>query len=70
MSAIKLALMAKQMRAQAAQALQADPIAIVGMACRLPGGADTPDRFWQLLCDGVCTVREVPTDRWKGNGLV
>ena len=66
-SALKLALMAKQVRAQAARALQADPIAIVGMACRLPGGADTPDRFWQLLRDGVCVVREVPSDRWNGD---
>ena len=67
-SALKLALMAKQVRAQAAQALQADPIAIVGMACRLPGGADTPERFWQLMRDGVCAVRDVPPDRWNGNG--
>jgi acyl transferase domain-containing protein len=67
-SALKLALMAKQVRAQAAQALQADPIAIVGMACRLPGGADTPDRFWRLMQDGVCAVRDVPPDRWDGNG--
>ena len=57
-SALKLALMAKQVRAQAGQVLQADPIAIVGMACRLPGGADTPDRFWQLMRDGVCAVGE------------
>ena len=67
-SAFRLALMAKQVRAQAAQALQADPIAIVGMACRLPGGADTPDRFWQLMRDSVCAVRDVPPDRWNGNG--
>ena len=37
MSAVKLALMAKQMRAQAETALRADPIAIIGMACRVPG---------------------------------
>jgi acyl transferase domain-containing protein/NADPH:quinone reductase-like Zn-dependent oxidoreductase len=66
-SALKLALMAKQVRAQTAQALQADPIAIVGMACRLPGGADTPDRFWQMMRDGVCAVREAPPDRWDGD---
>jgi acyl transferase domain-containing protein/NADPH:quinone reductase-like Zn-dependent oxidoreductase len=66
-SALKLALMAKQVRAQTAQALQADPIAIVGMACRLPGGADTPDRFWQVMRDSVCAVREAPPDRWNGD---
>jgi acyl transferase domain-containing protein/NADPH:quinone reductase-like Zn-dependent oxidoreductase len=66
-SALKLALMAKQVRAQAVQALQADPIAIVGMACRLPGGADTPDRFWRLMRDSACVVREVPPGRWNGD---
>ena len=65
MSAVKLALMAKQMRAQSAQALRSDPIAIVGMGCRLPGGANTPEGLWRLLCDGIETAREVPSDRWK-----
>jgi acyl transferase domain-containing protein len=64
-SALKLALMARQVRARSAQALLADPIAVVGMGCRLPGGADTPDRFWLLLLEGVETVREVPPDRWN-----
>jgi len=38
-------------------------IAIVGLACRFPG-ANGPDEFWQLLKDGVDTVREVPSSRW------
>jgi acyl transferase domain-containing protein/NAD(P)-dependent dehydrogenase (short-subunit alcohol dehydrogenase family)/acyl carrier protein len=66
-SAIKLALMAREVRAQAVPVLQADPIALVGMACRLPGGADTPDRLWQLLCDGVETVGDIPRDRWDSD---
>ena len=37
------------------------------MACRVPGGGDTPAQFWQLLRDGVDTVREVPADRWDGD---
>ena len=40
------------------------PIAIVGLACRLPGGADTPARLWSLLSDGVDAVGEVPAERW------
>ena len=68
-SAIKLALMAKQVRAQAEQVLRGDPIAIVGMACRVPGGGNTPAEFWRLLRNGVDCVREVPADRWDGNAF-
>ena len=64
LSALKLALLAKEVRAQAQQVLRADPIAIVGMACRVPGGGDTPQDFWRLLKDGVDAVREVPPERW------
>ncbi|MBD2257782.1 type I polyketide synthase [Pseudanabaena sp. FACHB-2040] len=40
-----------------------EPIAIVGLGCRLPG-AENPRAFWQLLCEGHDAVREVPPDRW------
>src|SRR4051812_14159354 len=39
-------------------------IAIVGIGCRFPGGADSPDAFWRLLRDGVDAISEVPADRW------
>jgi acyl transferase domain-containing protein len=41
-----------------------EPIAIVGMGCRFPGGANDPETFWKLLSDGVDAIREVPEDRW------
>lgn len=41
-----------------------EPIAIIGMACRFPGGADAPAAFWRLLRDGVDATSEVPKDRW------
>jgi acyl transferase domain-containing protein/acyl carrier protein len=41
-----------------------EPIAIVGMACRFPGGSTDPDKFWALLRGGVDAVTEVPKDRW------
>jgi acyl transferase domain-containing protein len=44
---------------------QCEPIAIIGMACRFPGGAVTPDDYWRLLSDGVDAVSEVPPDRWN-----
>ncbi len=41
----------------------AQPIAIVGMACRLPGAANT-EEFWKLIAERRCAVTEVPSDRW------
>lgn len=67
LSAVKLALMAKAARTQAAGLLRADPIAIVGMACRIPGGGTSPEAFWDLLCTGGDAVREVPADRWDAD---
>ncbi|MEV5977412.1 SDR family NAD(P)-dependent oxidoreductase [Streptomyces sp. NPDC052114] len=47
----------------ASTATDDDPIAIVGMGCRFPGGADTPDALWQLLASGGDAVAEFPSDR-------
>ncbi|WUI09930.1 type I polyketide synthase [Micromonospora sp. NBC_00421] len=47
----------------AAAAVSDEPIAIVAMGCRFPGGADTPERLWQLLAAGGDAVGEFPTDR-------
>lgn len=41
-----------------------DPIAIVGMGCRFPGGADSPAQFWELLQRGIDASSEVPAGRW------
>ncbi|MBY8849750.1 polyketide synthase, partial [Saccharothrix sp. MB29] len=40
-----------------------DPIAIVAMACRLPGGVTAPDDLWQVLLDGADVLSGFPTDR-------
>ncbi|MGP8297707.1 type I polyketide synthase [Streptomyces inhibens] len=42
----------------------AEPIAIVGMGCRFPGGANSPDAYWMLLRDGRDAISPVPGDRW------
>jgi acyl transferase domain-containing protein len=45
-----------------------EPIAVVGLSCRLPTAA-TPRQFWDLLRDGVDTITEAPADRWNHPGL-
>jgi acyl transferase domain-containing protein/acyl carrier protein len=44
-----------------------DDIAIIGMGLRLPGGANSPKEFWELLREGRDAVVEVPQGRWDGN---
>ncbi|KAK8104435.1 uncharacterized protein PG998_011468 [Apiospora kogelbergensis] len=43
---------------------QDSKLAIVGMACRMPSDADTPERFWELLVEGRDTLSVVPPDRF------
>ncbi|MFC7548700.1 SDR family NAD(P)-dependent oxidoreductase [Plantactinospora sp. GCM10030261] len=45
-----------------------EPIAVVGLACRVPG-ADGPDEFWRLLRDGVDATGPVPRGRWDVDAL-
>ena len=43
------------------------PIAVIGMACRLPGGIDSPDLLWEALLRGDDLVTEIPADRWDAD---
>ncbi|MFF9011333.1 beta-ketoacyl synthase N-terminal-like domain-containing protein, partial [Streptomyces goshikiensis] len=49
--------------ASAGAALQDDPIAIVGMSCRYPGGVETPEDLWRLVVGGVDAISEFPQGR-------
>ncbi|NEQ80604.1 MAG: acyltransferase domain-containing protein, partial [Moorea sp. SIO2I5] len=59
----------KEMRSrlEAVNKAQTEPIAIVGMACRFPGGANDPSTYWSLLHDGIDAITPVPPDRWDVN---
>ncbi|MBE9080529.1 polyketide synthase [Romeria aff. gracilis LEGE 07310] len=56
----------RQLKARVAELerSQAEPIAIIGMGCRFPGGAENPERYWQLLQKGKDAITEIPPDRW------
>ncbi|QDU65451.1 type I polyketide synthase [Engelhardtia mirabilis] len=49
---------------RARDAADHEPIAIVGMACRFPGGADSPAAYWALQTEGRDAIGEVPPERW------
>jgi hypothetical protein len=68
LSPLKRALIAietLQARLDAVERASTEPIAVIGVGCRLPGGANGPDAFWQRLRDGVDLVSDVPADRWE-----
>ncbi|MBF0450305.1 MAG: type I polyketide synthase [Candidatus Magnetomorum sp.] len=60
-----LALKRMQTRLNSVEGALTEPIAIISMGCRFPGGADNPDEFWKLLSNGTDTITEVPPDRWN-----
>src|SRR5438477_11726431 len=45
------------------ESAESEPIAIVGMACRYPGGVTSPEQLWQLVSDGTDAVVSFPDDR-------
>ena len=44
-----------------------EPIAIIGMGCRFPGGANDPQRYWQLLENGEDAISDIPAERWQAS---
>src|SRR3984885_6755447 len=56
-------------RLEIAEKASTEPIAVVGMGCRLPGGVGSPEQFWELLRDGRSGIVRVPPERWDAEAL-
>jgi acyl transferase domain-containing protein len=56
-------------RLEIAEQGDTEPIAVIGMGCRLPGGVSNPDEYWQLLQDGRSGIVRVPAERWDADAF-
>jgi acyl transferase domain-containing protein len=64
-----LAIERLEARLRAAEQAQNEPIAVIGLGCRFPGGANDPESYWNLLREGRDAVREIPADRWDADAF-
>ncbi|SBT94568.1 Acyl transferase domain-containing protein [Streptomyces sp. DI166] len=53
-----------QRRIEEYERARSEPIAVVGVGCRFPGGVTDTETYWQLLVNGVDAIRDIPADRW------
>ena len=60
----RLALLALELqtRVDALEGSAPEPLAVVGLGCRFPGGADSPAAFWELLRGAVDAIRPIRDD--------
>jgi acyl transferase domain-containing protein len=56
-------------RLEIAEKGDTEPIAVVGMGCRFPGGVHGPDEYWQLLQEGRSGIVRVPAERWDADAF-
>lgn len=54
---------------EASERAKSEPIAIIGMGCRIPGGANDAASFWRLLDNGVDAIVDIPSDRWDADAF-
>ena len=54
-----------QKKLEASERTRREPIAVIGMGCRLPGGVKTPEQYWELLVEGRDAITRMPAHRWN-----
>jgi len=64
-----LALEKMQARLDEMESARTEPIAIIGIGCRFPGGVNDLQSFWRILRGGVDAIVEIPPDRWNADAF-
>ena len=54
-----------QIKLDAVESARREPIAVIGMSCRFPGGANSPEGYWKLLRQRRDAIQELPAGRWS-----
>src|SRR4029453_15162630 len=54
---------------KASRLAAAEPVAVVGIGCRFPGGGVGPQGYWAFLASGGDAIGEVPSDRWDAEAF-
>ncbi|ACB52426.1 polyketide synthase [Crocosphaera subtropica ATCC 51142] len=62
---VLLALKQARLQLETLERQKNEPIAIIGMDCRFPGDANSPEAYWELLRNGVDGITDIPGDRWN-----
>jgi len=64
-----LALEDAQVRLRAMELAKREPIAVIGLGCRVPGGGNDPASFWRLMQEGVDAIGPIPAARWDAEAF-
>ncbi len=54
---------------KASRIATAEPVALVGIGCRFPGGVVGPENYWNFLANGGDAISEIPADRWDADAF-
>ena len=56
-------------RLESVESARREPIAVIGMACRFPGGVDSPEAYWEMLKNKVDGITTIPAGRWDADAF-